>query len=481
MAIKNNMTKHPSHRLRSGILAIAFVITVVSPCPAQEPPTFELEEPVVIQQDLFTEEAGLAINTEEPEVLFTTIDPENFFGFEDPVTGEIAASILVGAFYNPVTMEPITDVFPIIGNPMGGFESHDLRYNPVSDQYVVVTKADGRGNLGANIPLVAIVNPSSVPAENRIAKAFAYEEDSEQNFDDVAVGVSTNNGNFLLVAERDFPGEGEGVIGALFDQEGNLLTPSFGKLDQIQPAGDEDDPDVDFLANNDVFLFQVNTDGDQYQNRITGSVIQPVPGPDGELQVGEQQILGSAERKPGVHQGHPSAIENPFNDELIGAFDYGNSGDGGDIFYFTVGPALDYVLSEAREQIPYLESSGGDPVNQRHPQLAADPDSGVIVVSYNVNGSTLEVYGMLFTLLGPEGQMLPDNGESVVDDQIIYQMTPDETATISNSANYHNIAYDPHSDSFLTIYATSDNFTKVVRLRITSNHMPASAEDWMVY
>lgn len=46
-------------------------------------------------------------------------------------------------------------------------------------------------------------------------KAWAHDPDTDQSYDDVSVAVSTANGNFLIIAERKFAGEGEGTIGVL--------------------------------------------------------------------------------------------------------------------------------------------------------------------------------------------------------------------------------------------------------------------------
>ena len=453
----------------AGYQLMRITLTASEPEP-QDPPTVEVGEPIVLQNffaDLETDGANLAVNTDSPEVLFITIDRNNFDGLEDPITGEIAFSAVVGFFYDPITLEPIsTEPFIIVGNPeAGGFDTLDVKYNPVSQQYVVAGSANGYPPDGFQITLMAIVNPSTV-AGDRIAKAFVYEPDTDQGFDDVALAVSSKNGNILLAGERDFDGEGEGAIGALFDSEGNLLTPQFGRLDQIQPTGDEDDPDVVYLENNDVFLYVTNTDGDTLDNRITGSIIQTVPAADGSLQVGDEQILGASRKA--IRQGHPAAFENPFNNELIGAFDYGNGSDGGDIFYFNIGQAPNYILSQARGQVPYLEATGSDPFNHRHPQFAADPSNGVIVIGQNARNNPNGLPpGYAFTVLGPDGRVLPGRSE----EHNGFHAFVENVTGIDNGANNHNVKYDPFSDSFIAVYADgSETFT--VRLKVTSNHLP---------
>tara|TARA_E500000081_G_scaffold16871_1_gene20526 strand:+ start:4086 stop:6359 length:2274 start_codon:yes stop_codon:yes gene_type:complete len=448
-------------------------LTASEPEP-QKPPTFELGEPVVLQNnfgDLITTGANLAINQDMPEILFTTIDTSNPDGFIDPITDDIANSALIGFFYDPRTLEPISEEpFIIMGNPEGSFDTHDVKYNPISKQYVVAGSAKNYPPNGVQTTLIALVNPSTTADSDRIAKAFVFDPDTDQSYDDVSLAVSSKNGNILYAGERNFPGEGEGAIGVLFDQDGNLLTPEFGKLDQIQPAGDEDDPDVVYLENNDVFLYVTNTDGGVLQNRITGSVIQTTPSAEGELQFGEEQILGASRRA--IRQGHPAAFENPFNDELIGAFDYGNGSDGGDIFYFNIGQSPNYILSQARGQVPYFEATGSDPYNHRHPQFAADPGNGVLVIGQNAHSSGSNLpSGYAFIILGPDGRVLP--GRS--DEHNGFHAFVENNSSISNGANNHNVKYDPISDSFIAIYADG-NETYAVKLTITSDHLPAVTE-----
>lgn len=463
--------------------------------PGQEAPVFEVNEPIVITQEL-TREAGLAINTSTPEVLFVTYDANNNLGFDDPITGEVAQVSLIGFFYNPITLEPIGDPFIILGNPAGtGMETLDIRYNPVTNQYVVIGKADGRGTNGANIPLVAIVNPSSFPDDQRIANTFAIDEESTTNYDDVALAINTLNGNFLVTAERNFSetGDSEGAAAFLFDSQGTPFTEGFTRLDQllVGTGSDVDDPDVDFLPQNNVFLYLHNIDnGSTLVNRIAGVVIEGEPDANGNLVISEEQVLSEARvtKTDGTlaDQGHPAAIENPFTNDLIGAFDYDNGAYGGDIFSFVVGPAPSYTLTISTPQYPYLNAEGNDPISQRHPQLAADPNKGVIILVYNVGQAAtgFDARGLLFTLLGHDGTPLPANERALenIGPAPTYALDEFETATISNSANYYNVVYDPHSESFLMIYANSDQFTKVGRVKVTSDHLPDTSTDgWMMY
>ncbi len=447
------------------------------------PAQVEVGAPVILDvrfgdeaEPIATKEANMALNTDEPEILFVTTSTDAS-GLIDPVTGEESVEAVVGFFMDPRTLAQTRDPFVILGNPDATLRRLDVRYNPISKQYVVVTSArDYRPN-NQVVPLIAIVNPNSVAGDDDpVVKAFAYDGDTGISYDDVAVAVSTNNGNILLVAEYKFEGEGEGVVGAMLDQDGNVLTPEFTRLDRLQAIGDEDDPDVLFLPNNDAFVFLVNTDGegaDDLKNRITGSVIQPVPDANGQLVLGDQVVLG-ADRLQGNREGHPAAIENPFTDELIGAFDYANGDDGGDLFYFQVGDAPSFELTTTREQIPYLEATGNNPYNHRHPQLAADPNSGVIVVGHHVRGSAADPVlpnGYALTVLGPDGAVLP--GRDALNNG--FHAFLENEADTDNDPNWTNVKYDPLSDSFIVVFADSGGETKVARFTVVSNHLEQSS------
>lgn len=454
---------------RFGVWMAACLIAAAGVANAQEP-TFEVSEPLTLFEETVTKEAALAVNEQEQEVLFVTIDTAAID--TDPITGEPAVQAVVGFYYDPVTLEQKGDPFIIVGNPRGNLQKLTVTYNPVNNKYFVAVAADGYSPSGARVPLMAIVNPySAAQTEGSVFKAWNWDPETTQNYQDTAVAASTNNGNLLYVSEYSPAGEdGEGVIGLLYDMEGNLLTGGNTRLDQLEPSRDEDDPDVYFLPENDVFLFITNIDPSTSNNRIAASAIQPEPGENGELAVGDMQIVSEL-RKP-FNAGHPSAIENPFTGEFIGALDYDNGAEGGDLFYFNVGPAPDYALTEAREQIPYFEAAGGNPYVHRHPRLALDPNSGVFVISHNARDGVFQ--GMVFSLLGPEGELLPGHPE------LLYPLAVTDTP-VDNGANYHDVKYDPYSDSFLVIYATGAGFTNVVRLTVTSNHLPANVDSWMVY
>ncbi|MBI1390054.1 MAG: hypothetical protein GC154_16555 [bacterium] len=436
---------------------------------AQTEPTFTISDPVNLFAETATKEAGLAINEKTSEVLFVTIDTAAIDN--DPITGEPAQTAVTGFYYDPVTLTQKGDPFVIVGNPRGSLQKLSVTYNPVNDKYFIAVAADGYSPSGARVPLMAIVNSyADSQANGPIYKAWSWDEGTAQNYQDTAVASSSKNGNLMYVSEYSPAGEGgEGVIGLLYDMDGNLLVNDKTRLDQLEPDRDEDDPDVYYLPENDVFLFITNIDPSTSKNRIAATAIQPVPDANGNLQQGTMQIVSKLRKD--FSAGHPSAIENPFTGEFIGALDYDNGAEGGDIFYFNIGPAPNYTLTESQPQIPYLEAAGGVPLNQRHPRLAADTAHGVIVISTNANGNW---QGMGFTLLGPDGHILPGRPDD------LYRLVETPTS-ISNDANYHDVKYDPNSKSFLIIYATSGGFTNVVRLSVTSDHLPADVNGWMVY
>jgi hypothetical protein len=439
---------------------------------AQMEPTFEISDPIILFEETVTKEAGLAINTQDEEVLFVTIDTVAIDN--DPITGELAIQAVMGFYYNPTTLQPIGDPFIIVGNPngSGGLQKLSVTYNPVNNKYFVAVAADSYSPTGKRVPLMAIVNPSRIAAtDGNVFTAWTWDPETEHDYQDTAVAASSKNGNLLYISEYSPPNEsGEGVIGLMYDMEGNLLTTEMTRLDQLEPTRDEDDPDVYYLPENDIFLFITNIDPSTSSNRIAAEAIQPVPGADGKLQVGTMQIVSEL-RKP-FNAGHPSAIENPFTGEFIGAFDYNNGSDGGDLFYFHIGDAPSYTLSEAREQIPYFDASASVPYSHRHPRLALDENSGVFVVSHNARGGSFQ--GMVFSLLGPDGDLLPGHPDE------LYPLIATDT-NVSNDANWHDVKYDPHSDSFLIIFATEGGYTRIVRLTVTSNHLPTSTKDWMMY
>lgn len=284
------------------------------------------------------------------------------------------------------------------------------------------------------------------------------------------MAVSSRNGNFLLVAERKATDEGESTGGCLYDKDGNRLTPFFTRLDLLQSVGDEDDPDVIYHDGLKAFVYISNTDNSNgstgtLSNRIVGSIVDDAPNAQGQLVVRVEQPLSDG-LPAGRTEGHPAAIANPFNGELIVAYDAGNDTSQGDLSFFNLGTPPDYVFSPARPDVPYLNGASGNPFNHRHPQLAADPEHGVIVVGFNAAGSAIglpEAYA--FFLLGPDGEPLPSQLGAPY-------FLADSPGGLGGSVNYHNIKYSPASKSFLAVYTSSPGITYLASLAITSSHLP---------
>jgi hypothetical protein len=266
-------------------------------------------------------------------------------------------------------------------------------------------------------------------------------------------------------------------VGALFDSEGNILTPEVTRLDVLQSIGDEDDPDVIYLEDQNAYLYFSNTDNSNgstgpYSNRIAGSVVDPVPGQQGGLVTRPEQALGDGE-PAGTAEGHPAAIQNPFNGELIVAYDAGNNTASGSLSYVTIGPAPAYELTPARPEVPYLAGpAAGDPFNHQHPQLAADPEHGVIIVGHNATGSTVgfpDAYA--FTLLGPDGAPLPSQLNAPY-------LLADAPGGLGNTANFHVVKYSPAAGAFVVAYTTtSPTTTYLAALQVTSNHLEAGGDE----
>jgi hypothetical protein len=427
--------------------------------------------PTVVVSGEFTNsrETSLALSTHEPEVLVTYVDAINADGLTDPITNVPATAVMLGRFYDAITLTPTSDPFPIFGSPVGALARNAVDYNPVSKQYVVVANARNYNDLGKHVVLIALVNPQSAGDGNRVAKAFIHDPATPENYDDVAVAVSQANGNFLLVAERAFPEEGEGTIGALYNSEGELLTALYTRLDLLQSVGDEDDPDVIYLPGLDVFLYVSNTDNSNgstgtLSNRIVGSIVETIPDAGGRLVVRTEQVLsdGAPEGRP---EGHPASLLNPFNGQLITAYDAGNNTSLGDLSFFNLGSPPDYVFTEAQPEVPYLAGPApGVPFRHQHPQLAADPDRGVIVLGFNAVGSTIGLPpAYAFLVLGPDGQPLPSQFGA----PYFLAAAP---GGIDNGANNHIIKYSPTAGQFLVSFR-SGNQSWLTGLQITSSHL----------
>jgi len=421
---------------------------------------------------------NVAVNTDEPEVLVTTVDTINSGGYVDPTTTNIATHSVIGYFYDPRTLTMTRGPFFIMGNGSlngsGQINKHDVKYNPVSHQYDVVGRAVQYTADAQAVLMIARVNPNSVAGANEpLVNVFVYDGlTNGAGYDDVSLAVSTKNGNFIVVAEHNVPGEsGEAAFGALFGPDGTVLTPTATRLDLAQSTGDEDDPDVVYLPKKDVFLYISNTDGGPLFNHIVGSVIQTTPS-GGNLQVsGPEQSLSTGSGT----QGHPSAMENPFNGELITAYDFGNNTAQGNLTYYSIGAGPTYTFTEARPEIPYLNGLGTVPYGHQHPRLAADPDSGVILVAHQARGSSIGLpNGYVFSVLDSDGAMMP----SQLGDPYFLA---DSYGQIETGPNDHNLIYDPITDSFVAVFtalppAGSASVNRTVYLAsvsVTSSHLAA--------
>lgn len=420
-----------------------------------------------------TTRADLAVNLDEPEILVIAIDSQQFL--TDPITQEPSEQSVIGRFHDPLTLQPTGLPFPIVGNPSGALSTIDVEYSPFTGQYVVVAAAASRGDSQRRIPLLAIVNPQSAAgAESPVVRAFAYDAGTDQDYGDTVIAVSSANGNILLAAERNFAGEGEGVVGAMFSSTGDLLTPQWTRLDQLQAIGDEDDPELVYLEQQDVFLFLTNTDEDNdpesLKDRITGTVVQTVPDPQGQLQQGTQTVI-SIDRLAGVAEGHPSAVGSPFEDQVVAALDYGNGAQGGDVFHFSVSAGGE--LAPVGTPDPYLETvAANDPYSHRHPKMAVDTARGVFVVMINaVASATQQPNGIGFILLDKEGAVLPGLREEGYFHAFFETFGLDgQPTSISNDPDVYNVQYDPFSQSFVATYTDNASITYLFRLQVTSHH-----------
>lgn len=431
-------------------------------------PTLRNEGPVTVNPEgVPLNQAGIAASSDAAEILVVSIDPSNFVGYLDPISGQFAQAAVVGRFYDPSTLAPLGEAFGILGNPAGGYTKVDAKYNPVSKQYVVVGSARNASPTGNHVPHIGLVNPSTSVAP--VAKVMAYDANTIINYDDVAVAVSTKNGNFVLAAERNFDGEGEGTIGVMYDKAGTLLTPQFTRFDRLQAIGDEDDPDVVYLPGKDMFLYVSNTDNSNgstgtLANRVVGSVFPTVPNTAGMLDVRDEQILGDG-LPAGAAEGHPASMENPFNGQLITAFDVGGNGvANGHISFHNIGPAPAYAFTQASPEIPYLVGEGANPFRHNHPQLAVDPATGVIAIGHNANDSALGLpNAYVVSLYGPDGQPLPSQLG-------LPYFIADSRQIIPTGVNNHNLVYSPVSGSFHAAY-NANGVTSLASFKVTSNHL----------
>ena len=321
--------------------------------------------------------------------------------------------------------------------------------------------------------MISRVNPASAAgAAEPLVGVFIYDGlTNTMSYDDVSLAVSERNGNFLLVAEHKVAGEGEGCYGALFGSDGTVLTPTPSRLDLLQSVGDEDDPDVIYLPSRDLFLYLSNTDGGPLANKIVGSIIQTTPDGSGNLRIsGPEQSLAIT---TGPAQGHAASIENPFNGEIITAFDTGgNDVSTGELSYYKIGVGPSYPFTEARPQAPYLAGpSAGNPFRHQHPQLAVDPNSGVFLLGHQARGSTVGYpNAYVFSVLDANGAVMPSQLGAP------YFQFDTPAGPIDTGVNYHNIKYDQFSDSFLAVATAGGSGSRVVYLgsvTVTSSHLAA--------
>lgn len=439
--------------------------------PPDGPRLRNLDQVVVTDStSINAKEGNMAVNTDEPEVLVTTIDQNNSAGYLDLTTALPAIQAMVGYFYDPRTLTRTRGPFFIMGNSSGQITRHDVKYNPFSREYVVVGNARAYGAGGQDdLLMISRVSPNSVAGANEpLISVFVYDGISDgQDYDDVSVAVSPRNGNFIVAAEHKVLNEGEGVYGILFGPDGAPLTTSPTRLDVLQPTGDEDDPDIVYLPLKDVFLYTANTDlSGGLVNRVAGSIIQTTDN-GGALQIsgGEQPLTAN------TGSAHPASIENPFNGEIITAFDFGNDTSRGSLSYYNVGAGPSYSFSEARPEVPYLAGPAtGNPLRHQHPQIAVDVNSGAFVVGYQARNSTVGLpQGYVFSVLDADGAVMPSQLGAP------YYLIDALTGAVDTGPNYHNIKYDPFSDSFLAVAtagASGANAVYLASVTVTSSHAP---------
>lgn len=416
-----------------------------------------------------TRETMVAASSHAQQVLVTYVDTVNSLGLTDPITQVPAGHIVVGRFHDSRTLSPLGDPFAIVGSA-GQITKLDVKYNSFSRQYVVVTSGRAYNAAGRHVPLMAIVAPAPVGEPPTIVRAWAHDEETDQNYDDVSVAVSPRNGNFVLVAERAFAGEGEGTVAALYDSAGTRLTPAFTRVDLLQQVGDEDDPDVAYLPAHDKFLYVSNTDNSNgstgtLANRIVGSLIDTEAN-NGNLVVRTEEPLGNG----GNAEGHPAAIWNPFANHLITAYDRGNSTSLGDLSYYNIGPAPDYDFFPDRDESSYLNGgTAGDPFRHQHPQLAVDFEKGIFVVGMNAINSTVNLpNGWAFVLLGPDGLPLPSPLGAP------YYLA-ETTGIIDTGANYHTVVYSPVTKNFIAAY-NSSGVSQAATFEVTTSFLAEDPE-----
>jgi hypothetical protein len=179
-----------------------------------------------------------------------------------------------------------------------------------------------------------------------------------------------------------------------------------------------------------------------------------------------EQPLGDA-MPAGAAEGHPSAIQNPFNGEILTPYDVGGNGvSRGDVSFNSLGGAPDYNFTMAQTEIPYLDGADGIPFRHNHPQIAVDSVSGAIAIGFNASSSEVGYpSAYVFNLLDPTGAALPG--------QLGTPWFLAEAPTgINTGPNLHNLKYSPQSQSFIAVFNTSDSFTYITSFEVTSRYLP---------
>jgi hypothetical protein len=167
-------------------------------------------------------------------------------------------------------------------------------------------------------------------------------------------------------------------------------------------------------------------------------------------------------------------MENPFNGELITAYDFGNGTAQGNLTYFNIGNAPTYAFTEARPEIPYLAGTAPNPFRHQHPRLAADPNSGVILVAHQAYQSGIGLpNAYVFSVFDSEGAMMPSQLGAPY-------FLADSGGQIETGPNDHNLVYDPISDSFVAVFTGNhptggNRVTYLATVSVTSSHLSAEA------
>jgi hypothetical protein len=103
--------------------------------------------------------------------------------------------------------------------------------------------------------------------------------------------------------------------------------------------------------------------------------------------------------------------------------------------------------------------------------LAADPNTGVLILGYQARNSTLGYpNAYVFSLLDAHGAIMPSQLG------VPYFLIDARAGPTDTAANYHNIKYDPFSHSFVAVATAGGGGSRVVYLgsvTVTSLHLPS--------